>query len=125
MERGYVSMGKPSEQRRDERLMGFVQVAAPFVGRRQQLDVFGSYLEEAIGGRPQVVLIQGEAGVGKTRLLKEVRSIALRHGIKVCSGRCYEDLALPYLPFVESLLSQLGPVLEEVKPALSTDVEII
>jgi tetratricopeptide (TPR) repeat protein len=125
MERGHVSVRKQSEQGCDEWPIGFAQTAIPFVGRRQQLDALGRCLEDARGGRPQVALIQGEAGVGKTRFLKEVRSSALRHGLEVCSGRCYEDLALPYLPFFESLLSRLGPVLEEVKPAFSADAEII
>jgi hypothetical protein len=36
--------------------------------------------------------------------VEEVRSIAQRLQIQICFGRCSEDLALPYLPFIESLL---------------------
>ncbi|HJY82870.1 MAG TPA: AAA family ATPase [Candidatus Binatia bacterium] len=125
MEKDHMSVGERSEQNRDARLMGSVQTATPFVNRKQPLDVLSRCLEEARGGRPQVVLLQGEAGIGKTRLLKEVRSLASHCGIEVCFGRCYENLTLPYLPFVESLFSRLEPVLEEVKPSLRADAEII
>src|SRR5215510_13681515 len=125
MEKGHVSVGERSAQGRDERSMGFAQTAIPFVDRQQPLDVLSRCLEEARGGRPQVVLLQGEAGVGKTRLLKEVRSLALNRGLDVCFGRCYENLTLPYLPFVDSLFSRLEPVLAEVQSSLSADAEIL
>jgi hypothetical protein len=34
--------------------------------------------------------------------------------VRICFGRCYEDLSLPYLPFVESLL----PLLEQAPPEI-------
>src|SRR5262245_8458793 len=103
MEKGHARVGERSAQGRDERSVSFIHTAVPFIDRKQPLEVFSRCLEEARGGRPQVVLLQGEAGVGKTRLLKEVRSLALNRGIEVCFGRCYENLTLPYLPFVDSL----------------------
>lgn len=67
-------------------------------------------------GRPSVVLIEGESGIGKTRFLHEVRGIAQRLQMQVCFGRCSEDLALPYRPFVESLLPELD-ALADGEPA--------
>jgi predicted ATPase len=71
------------------------------------------------------VLIEGEAGIGKTRLLKELETHAQHQGVQVCYGRCYEDLTLPYLPFVESLLLLLEQEFGEVNSPLDADVEII
>ena len=82
-------------------------------------------MQEAIAGHPRLILIAGEAGIGKTRLLKEVWSVALHHGVQICSGRCYEDLALPYLPFIESLLARLGQLPEDVERLLGGEVEVI
>jgi tetratricopeptide (TPR) repeat protein len=114
-----------SELDQGERLANVARAVPPFIGRRRQLDQFERCLQEVLAGRPQVVLIQGDAGVGKTRLLKEVRATALHYNIKVCQGRCYEDLALPYLPFVESLFAQLQQMPGNVQGTLSANMEII
>jgi predicted ATPase len=110
---------------RDERLASFARAVPPFIGRRLQLDLLERCLQETLAGHPQLVLIQGDAGVGKTRLLKQIRSVALRHDINACYGRCYEDLVLPYLPFVESLFAQLQQMPGDVQDALGADMELI
>jgi class 3 adenylate cyclase/tetratricopeptide (TPR) repeat protein len=114
-----------SDLTRNERLASFARAVPPFIGRRPQLDLLDRCLQETLAGHTQVVLIQGDAGVGKTRLLKQIRSVALHHGINACYGRCYEDLALPYLPFVESLFAQLQQMPGDVQDALGADMEII
>lgn len=96
-----------------------------FVGRTQQLDHLADCWQDAIAGQPRVVLIEGEAGIGKTRLLKELESHTRQQDVQVCYGRCYEDLALPYLPFVESLLALLEQEFGDVTPSLDADVEVI
>lgn len=60
-------------------------------------------------GKPRVVLMPGDAGIGKSRLLSEVRAPARRGGFRVYHGRCYEDMQVPYLPFIEALRSQREP----------------
>jgi len=97
----------------------------PFIGRRPQLDLLDRCLQETIAGRPQVILIDGDAGVGKTRLLKQIQSIAPRHNSNACYGRCYEGRAFPYLPFVESLFVQLQQIPDDVQDALGPDMKII
>jgi len=102
-----------------------VQIAPPFVGRKQELALLERSLQEMAGGQPRVTLIAGEAGIGKTRLLQEVRSMAVRHGAQIGYGRCYEDLALPYLPFVEALHPLLDQNREETGRTLDLDAEIL
>lgn len=81
----------------------------PLIGRGPELarlrDVLG------IGGEPRsaVVVLGGDAGVGKTRVLRELATIARDAGWRVLVGHCIDfgDSALPYLPFTE-LFGGLG-----------------
>ena len=61
------------------------------------------------------VLVSGDAGVGKTRLLVELRDLAVAEGWRVVAGHCLDfgDSALPYLPFSE-VLGRLEVELPEV-----------
>jgi len=95
----------------------------PLIGRRQELAALEAALRRAYAGRAGAVLISGDAGVGKSRLLTELIELARRAGHVVLSGGCLDaaDAALPYLPFVEALqqLSQLQPELVDNHPALA------
>lgn len=75
----------------------------PFVGRRVHLEQLTRLLGEVRTGQPWVVFLQGEAGMGKTRLLDEIRTRALQQGYATAASRCYEDFHAPYLPFIEAL----------------------
>ncbi|WP_165367893.1 ATP-binding protein, partial [Phytoactinopolyspora endophytica] len=92
-------------------------VAAPvefsLVGRVGELDQLGAALDRAIAGNPATVLVSGEAGVGKTRLVTEFAERARAAGASVVFGQCIElgDSGLPYGPIIgimRELLSQLG-----------------
>jgi DNA-binding NarL/FixJ family response regulator len=76
-----------------------------FVGRAEELALLMAALERSEQGRPQLVLLSGEAGVGKTRLLVEVADQARGQGVRVLVGGCVElgDIGLPYLPVVDAL----------------------
>jgi class 3 adenylate cyclase/tetratricopeptide (TPR) repeat protein len=91
----------------------------PFVGRHVELQRLDGWLREVTAGQSRIVLIEGDAGIGKTRLLQELRSSARILEMQVCFGRCYEDLALPYLPFVEGLFARFAPLVhgEQLAPA--------
>jgi eukaryotic-like serine/threonine-protein kinase len=115
-------MARPSP-RRGESAPRLEKGAPPFVNRVRELASLERWLQEAVAGRPRVVLIQGEAGIGKTRLLHEAVSIARRLRMEVCFGRCYEDVALPYLPFVDSLLPQLDRISDDAD--LGTELRLV
>src|SRR3954463_3354870 len=79
--------------------------AAPMVGRAEELDRLLSHADRAAGGRSSAVLLAGDAGVGKTRLLDELAARATDRGVRVLVGHCVDlgDVGLPYLPFVDLL----------------------
>jgi predicted ATPase len=76
-----------------------------FVGRTAELAMLEAALAAAGDGEPGVVLVGGEAGVGKTRLLAELAAGAADRGALVATGGCVELTAgaAPYLAFTEAL----------------------
>jgi class 3 adenylate cyclase len=75
-----------------------------FVGRAEELGTLKAAVDGALGGRGSLVLVGGEPGIGKTRLVEEAGVYAKLRGARVLVGRCFEEeAALPYLPFVEAL----------------------
>jgi DNA-binding CsgD family transcriptional regulator/tetratricopeptide (TPR) repeat protein len=76
-----------------------------FVGRTEELARLAEAGDRAAGGTPAAVLIGGEAGVGKTRLVGEVVAAARRAGATVLVGGCVEvgGEGLPFAPLVEAL----------------------
>ena len=76
-----------------------------FVGRAAELAALDAALAATAEGRPEVVLVGGEAGVGKTRLIAELTGRAAACDMLVASGGCVELTAgtAPYLAFTEAL----------------------
>ena len=96
----------------------------PFVDRHHEREWLEERIDHARAGHPQLVLISGEPGIGKSRLLREVQRSATSRGVEVCSGRCREHLDLPYLPFAASLLPRLQLLARE-DPALGRHAPVI
>ncbi|MEV5429348.1 AAA family ATPase [Streptomyces sp. NPDC052701] len=80
-------------------------VSPVFVGRADELGTLNDALARAASGEPQALLIGGEAGVGKTRLVEEFAGAARRGGALVALGGCVEIGAdgLPFAPFSTAL----------------------
>jgi hypothetical protein len=66
------------------------QQARPFVGRARELDDLGLALEDAASGHGSLLMISGEPGIGKSRLMEEVAARAEGLGWRVLTGRCWE-----------------------------------
>ena len=80
----------------------------PLVGRAGELARLGSAVADLRAGRGQVVLVVGDAGLGKTRMLAELLSLA-GEGVTRLEGRCVSyGAGSPYGPFVELLRTWLG-----------------
>ncbi|MBD0291981.1 MAG: ATP-binding protein, partial [Jiangellaceae bacterium] len=77
----------------------------PFVGRERELSALLDAVERAALSQPTAVLVAGDAGVGKTRLLTELAAKATVTGATVLLGHCLDigDVGLPYLAFTEAL----------------------
>jgi pimeloyl-ACP methyl ester carboxylesterase len=73
------------------------------VGRDRELCQLKDSLHNAVEGKGNVVLISGEAGIGKTRLIKELEAYAEPLGIRVLEGRCLYESPTPFLPFRDAL----------------------
>jgi DNA-binding SARP family transcriptional activator len=79
-------------------------VGAGFVGRESELVELSAGLDEAFAGRGRLFLVQGEPGIGKSRLADELMSRAKARGASVLAGRCWEAGGAPaYWPWTQSL----------------------
>jgi DNA-binding NarL/FixJ family response regulator/tetratricopeptide (TPR) repeat protein len=76
-----------------------------FVGRTNELARLRQLLARAADGTPQVVLLGGEAGVGKTRLAEELAATATQQGVRVLRGGCVPlgEEGLPFAPVIQAL----------------------
>jgi DNA-binding CsgD family transcriptional regulator len=82
------------------------RVASPtLVGRVEELGVLEAAQGRAANGEPAVVLVGGEAGIGKTRLVAELADRHRATGVRVLVGGCLPagGDGLPYAPIVEAL----------------------
>ncbi|MBX9245426.1 ATP-binding protein, partial [Actinotalea ferrariae] len=75
------------------------------VAREAEVAALGAALDRAAAGSPSLVLLGGDAGVGKTRLLTHVAEMAAARGATVVTTHCVDlgEVGLPYLPFAEAL----------------------
>jgi len=77
--------------------------AFPFVGRSAELSALRALIPRADHDGRRVVLLGGEAGSGKSRLVRELASEAASDGVLVLYGACDAVVRTPYGPFVEAL----------------------
>jgi DNA-binding CsgD family transcriptional regulator/tetratricopeptide (TPR) repeat protein len=89
-------------------------VSPVLIGRADQLSALDAALAQARRGQPAAVLVGGEAGIGKSRLVTEFAARAGRSGARVLTGGCLELGAdgLPFAPFtavLRELVRDIGP----------------
>jgi DNA-binding SARP family transcriptional activator len=110
---------------------------AAFVGRVQEMSALQRLWSEVRAGRgARIALVVGEAGIGKSRLVRELALQGREQGAVVLHGSADEDLLVPHQHFVEALGHYLGAAapselrrrvepraadLEPIAPALSRD----
>jgi DNA-binding SARP family transcriptional activator len=102
-----------------------------FVGRDAALSCLLAAVDDARAGRSRMVLVEGEPGIGKTRLAAELADRVRDAGVDACWGRCHDDEGAPPLwPWVqvlrgfgigsEPLPAHLQPVLATLLPELGS-----
>jgi DNA-binding SARP family transcriptional activator/Tfp pilus assembly protein PilF len=79
------------------------------VGREQEFSFLQTHWQDALADRVKLILVSGEAGVGKTQLVKWFAGHLQHEGIPILWGRCYEfERLLPYQPIAEALRPALA-----------------
>ena len=93
--------------------------AAPVVvGRDAEVDVLRRVLGQTAAGEPTLVLLGGDAGVGKTAFAQRVAQLAVGDGFQVLSGACLSvETGVPFAPVVEALRPLLADSVDRLGPA--------
>ncbi|HEX5148033.1 MAG TPA: AAA family ATPase [Candidatus Limnocylindrales bacterium] len=82
------------------------RVSSPlFIGRQAELGILTEALDRAAAGTASTILIGGDAGIGKTRLVSELSARAVASGALVLEGGCValgDGGGLPFAPIVEA-----------------------
>ncbi len=103
-----------------------------FVGRAPEMEMLQEAWSQSLSGEGKLMLVGGESGVGKTRLLEEFVVQAELEGARVARGQCVESGGIAYRPWREVLrvlmryvegsgrvdLERMGPVLATLLPEL-------
>jgi DNA-binding CsgD family transcriptional regulator len=92
------------QQARSEPSISPLAPSAAIVGRQRELKLVMDLYEAAKHGQAHVVLLAGDPGIGKTRLLDEIARRTAQDGATILRGGASEAEGMPpYLPFVEAL----------------------
>lgn len=97
----------------------------PFVGRSLELASLEEHVREASKRVPRVVVVTGEAGSGKTRLVRELLTTPVCAGFEVVFGHSSEATPLPYRAFLEALSNRLSLGDESTALALGDDEVVL
>jgi DNA-binding CsgD family transcriptional regulator len=93
------------------------------IGRTPEFAALRSLVEQAKGGQGHIALIAGEAGIGKSRLVSELKTTAVAQGFLVVQGACFPtDLTYPYAPLLDLLRSLVA---SNPKASLTAAVETL
>ena len=76
----------------------------PFTGRHSELATLEKFVAESQTGRGRITVVVGDAGIGKSRIIHELRERVRTSDVRVLSGRCrsYGGIS-PYFPIIEIL----------------------
>ncbi len=90
------------------------------IGREREIAILQLLVDQAKQGHGQVLLLSGEAGIGKSRLLTEGKRQASEQGFLVLQGTCFPtDRSAPYAPLLDLFASSTISDLLSVSPANS------
>src|SRR5216683_6833185 len=107
------------------------------IGRTPDLALLQLCIEQVKSGKGQVALLCGEAGIGKSRLVAEIKSEAFAQGFQLLQGNCFPtDRSCPYAPLLDLLRffflasstatveALVGPYARELAPLLPDVVHL-
>ena len=86
-------------------------VCPVLIGRSAEIAALQERIEAAARGQGGIVLLSGEAGIGKSRLLAELQRSASALGFQLLGGQCFPtDRSCPYAPLLDLLRAFLAPL---------------
>ena len=100
-------------------------VRGRLVGREVELVEANSLWQRAMTGESQVLLISGEPGIGKTRLAREVTTLAEFGHALVLVGECFSEVGISYDPLAQILASLPDELLANTPPANLADLIVL
>jgi DNA-binding CsgD family transcriptional regulator len=102
-------------------------VCPTLIGRTAELMALQDRLQQAAHGQGSVILLAGEAGIGKSRLAAELQQLASTQGVQLLSGHCFPtDHACPYAPLLDLMRAFLAPHSPaEIATTLGTSVRAL
>ncbi len=77
------------------------------IGRDEELNQLKKYLDDAIVGKGSTILLSGEAGIGKTRLVDEFLNHSIANNVKVLAGSSASDIIHPFLILSDALEKEI------------------
>jgi predicted ATPase len=108
------------------------------IGRDQELAALRDLLKHTSSGQGQILLLSGEAGIGKSRLVAELTTSATAQGFQVLEGKCFPtDRTSPYAPLHDllrscfaslspaSIVAAVGPFARALSPLLPEHVSLL
>jgi|GEM_PF-3151529 len=84
------------------------------VNREKEMELIMKALANAQQGKGRTIIISGETGIGKTRLLEELRERCMAENIRVYWGSGIDENAMPYHPYL-NLIQKNREIIEELK----------
>jgi len=99
---------------------GAVNDPAPFVGRGHELELLVGIVERLGDGEGCTVLVEGEPGIGKSRLMREIALRARTRRLPTLATNCYEiERATPYQPVIDLVTQALDLVADAALRAIA------
>lgn len=99
---------------------------SPWTDRHRELELLEQALTRAVNGESVAIFLEGEAGIGKTRLAEEVLRRAREHGFRILRGGFVGELSAPYSAWAAGLREFVGeapaPLLYKVLGAYSAEL---
>jgi tetratricopeptide (TPR) repeat protein len=101
--------------------------AVPFVGRGNEYGLLLGLLAKLPAGSGHAVLVEGEPGIGKSRLMRELAGYAATRGLSTLVTNCYEiERAMPYQPVIDLVTQALdlapAAVLQKLAPVSLAEI---
>ncbi len=103
-----------------------VETELPLVDREEELALLKSIFAETVAGKGQAVLVVGEGGVGKTRLVRELGNTAMGQNAIFAVGSSYEEEGLiPYSPWIEVIRGIMDQASLEIVKTLGPTLAVV